>query len=148
MASPVQRLNKAAARRERNRLKRHTAVRTDLASYPTARMKAKRETQETYLDQVTLDHEQGRELGRIARGLYKEECAAAAKAHALRHAQPPRRRKKGPRPSETYRWARKKIERGPYRSRTLKAQRTELGMSRPEFDRWRHVGAREALASA
>jgi hypothetical protein len=132
MASATQRTRKAAARRERNRLKRYAGAVASLRLVRSARMRAKREVHEAYLDQVTLDHEQGLEHGRIARARYREACASMSPAPASK-----RVRRQEPRPAESYRGAHQNAARKQRRALVLKEGRLGAGLTRRQADRMR-----------
>jgi hypothetical protein len=110
------------------------------------RSRFKERMREKGMDEVMLDHEQGRELGRIARRLYRQEQAAAARRAAEQPRQAPR--KSTPRLRETYRWARKKEERGARMAVVLKRLRLKHGLSRSEADRLRWEAAQQQERAA
>ena len=120
-----------------------------MAAIPESeRVKAKRAAREECLDRVTLGKEQGREIGRIARDLYrKEQHAAQAIGKPTQRSR--RRYYKqwpGPRPADTYRVVRRTMERGKRMAPLLKAWRQRTGESRAAFDRRRQALVRAGEA--
>jgi hypothetical protein len=119
-----------AARRERHRLAAHAERMALLhGAGRSDRSRFKERERETAEFQVTLDKERGLEWGRIARDAYRA---------TRRPPDPPEAKHRcEPRSADTYRWARKKLARGPRRALALKAERHRTGETRAEADRRR-----------
>ena len=121
----------AVKRRRRRKLQTYLQrLDAELGSGRSDRSRAKAAARETAMDRVTLDKERGLEIGRIA-------CKAYRDAPRRPKGAPQRRQHSDARAADTYRGARRRVERGTRMGLVFKAERRTTGETRQQADRRR-----------